>query len=351
MKKTLIAMVVAAAAAPVAAMADISIYGRAHVSVDFLDDGADYSETNLSSNSSRLGFKGDHQINPDLKAFFQIEQEILFGSGTGSSFNTRDTFVGLSGNFGAIQAGRFDSPFKVARGPANLFGDQLGDMRNLTRVGNGRYDERYDNTLQYTSPSFGGFTGQLAYSVHQGDSAANEHESDSISTALHYADGPLAVSLAYEKAEEDTRVAGGLGVGARDGIRLAASYQVIAPLKLVGFYQTVEHDSDNLTELQNDILTSDTYGLGGEFQVAKNTALKAMWMTRSVDADDRDSDMLVVGVEHKLDKAVRVYANYAVVQNDDAIALTPWVEGRSAKPAGAVGEDATGFSVGLRYDF
>ena len=64
-----------AAAIPAVAMADVSIYGRAHVSVDFLDDGADYSETNLSSNSSRLGFKGDPEINSSLSAFFQIEQQ------------------------------------------------------------------------------------------------------------------------------------------------------------------------------------------------------------------------------------------------------------------------------------
>ncbi len=356
MKKKLIAIVVGAAAAvPAVAMADVSIYGRAHVSVDFLDDGARYSETNLSSNSSRLGFKGDHQINPDLKAFFQIEQEILFGSGTGSSFNTRDTFVGLSGNFGAVQLGRFDSPFKVARGPANLFGDQLGDMRNLTRVGDGRYDERYDNTIQYTTPNFSGFTGVLGYSVHQGLSAGNDHESDSISASLNYAGGPVEVSFAYEKAEEDTRTRtiGGVvtPVGARDGFRLAAAYKIIDPLKVVGFYQTVEHDSDNLTRAQNDVLSADTYGLGGEFAVAKNTALKAMWLTRKAEANNYDSDMWVVGLEHKLDKAVRVYANYAVVENDDLVALRPWAEGRSAAPAGALGEDATGFSVGMRYDF
>ena len=89
-----------AAAIPAVAMADVSIYGRAHVSVDFLDDGADYSETNLSSNSSRLGFKGDHEINPNLTAFFQIEQQIDFGTDNGSSFNTRDTFVGLKGSDG-----------------------------------------------------------------------------------------------------------------------------------------------------------------------------------------------------------------------------------------------------------
>ncbi|MDY3198701.1 MAG: porin, partial [Pseudomonadaceae bacterium] len=69
MKKKLIAIAVGAAAVmPALALADVSIYGRAHVSVDFLDDGADYSETNLSSNSSRIGFKGDHEINPSLKA-------------------------------------------------------------------------------------------------------------------------------------------------------------------------------------------------------------------------------------------------------------------------------------------
>ena len=76
-----------------------------------------------------------------------------------------------------------------------------------------------------------------------------------------------------------------------------------------------------------------------------------MWLTRDSDADNFDSDMLAVGIEHKLDKAVRVYANYAMVENDENVALTPWSQARTANPAGALGEDATGFSVGLRYDF
>jgi predicted porin len=50
-------------------------------------------------------------------------------------FATRDTFVGLKGDFGQVRAGRFDSPFKVARGPVNFFGDMVGDIRNVTRVG------------------------------------------------------------------------------------------------------------------------------------------------------------------------------------------------------------------------
>ncbi len=50
-------------------------------------------------------------------------------------FATRDTFVGLKGDFGQARVGRFDSPFKAARGPVNFFGDMVGDIRNVTRVG------------------------------------------------------------------------------------------------------------------------------------------------------------------------------------------------------------------------
>ena len=361
MKKKLIALVVGAAAvAPAMAMAaDVTVYGRAHVSVDYLDDGADYSETNLSSNSSRLGFKGSHDVNPNLTAFFQIEQTINFSSGSSGETDlaTRDTFVGLKGdNWGAIQLGRFDSPFKKARGPANLFGDQVGDMRNLIRVGEAKFDERYDNTLQYTTPSFGGFNLQLAYSDYKGQSVNIDNEdTDAFSMALNYGSGPLAASLAYETVEENNG-------GERDAIRAAAAYSVTDALKLVGFYQTTDFDGTNTTSrLVRDENSNKAYGLGGEYKLTDATALKAMFMTLDSDASDADADMWVVGVEHKLDKAVRVYANYALVDNDDGRALSPWVEGRSANPRNqslddngvnqALGEKASAFSVGLRYDF
>jgi len=358
MKKKLIAIVVGAAAVmPALALADVSIYGRAHVSVDFLDDGADYSETNLSSNSSRIGFKGDHQINQDLTAFYQIEQEVNFTNDNGGSgLNTRDTFVGLKGsNWGAIQAGRFDSPFKKARGPANLFGDQVGDMRNLTRLDQttpddvrerARFDERYDNTIQYTTPSFSGFTFAAAYSLYEGQTAEPDHDSDAFSMALNYGSGPLAASLAYEQVEED-----GAG-GERDALRAAAAYSLTDAFKLVGFYQTNDYDGTD-DELLRDRLTADVYGLGGEYKLTDATALKAMWMTRDSDADNNDADMWVVGIEHKLDKAVRVYANYAMVDNDETAGLVPWQQGRTASGErdGAFGEEASAFSVGLRYDF
>ncbi|TLX53135.1 porin [Stutzerimonas nosocomialis] len=366
MKKKLIAIAVGSALSiPAVALADVSIYGRAHVSVDYLDDGADYSETNLSSNSSRLGFKGNHDINPDLKAFFQIEQQINFTTGAssgGTDFATRDTFVGLGGNFGAVQIGRFDSPFKVARGPFNLFGDQVGDMNNLARVTNGRLDERYDNTIQYTTPTFNGFNARVAYSMYKGqslnitDTTSNNEDSDAFSASLNYIGGPLEATLAYEQVEEDTLR------GEADSIRAAAAYKLTDAFKLVGFYQTTDYTGySDTTSAARDSGTFNVYGLGGELAIAKNTALKATWMTHDSDAKSADADMWVIGVEHKLDKAVRVYANYAVVDNDDNVAYSPWMQSRTATPSNqsidangvnhALGEKAAGFTVGLRYDF
>lgn len=155
--------------------ADVKVYGRAHVSLDYLDDGADYNEVGLSSNSSRLGFKAEQKLENGMTVFGQIEQEINFASGSANDdleFATRDTFVGLKGDFGQARVGRFDSPFKVARGPVNFFGDQLGDIRNVTRAGNLRFDERNANTIEYKSPKFGGgFNVLAALSLHEGNSA------------------------------------------------------------------------------------------------------------------------------------------------------------------------------------
>lgn len=367
MNKKLIALAIGAAiTAPAFAATDLTIYGRAHVSADWLDDGADYSELNLSSNSSRIGIKGERQINPNLKAFFQVEQQVNFSSGSsdssGTDIATRNTFVGLAGNFGKVQVGRYDSPFKTARGPANLFGSQVGDLRNLARVGDGRFDERYDNTIQYTTPKFNGFSADVAYSLHEGVWADEDTGESAVSVALKYANGPLEATLAFEQVDED------VSRGERDGVRAALAYKLTDAFKLVGFYQSVDYDGvvfqrdadgntlnlidQAATAAKRDQLTSDTYGLGGEYKLAPSTTLKAMWMKRDADADNHNSTMYVVGVEHKLDSAVRVYANYAKVDNDDNVALNPWSASRSANVnTGALGEDASGFSIGIRYDF
>ncbi|TCH63069.1 porin [Acinetobacter sp. ANC 4862] len=350
MKKTLSALAIGATIlTPImAAAADVKVYGRAHVSLDYLDDGQDYNEVGLSSNSSRLGFKAEQKLENGMTVFGQIEQEINFASGSANDdveFATRDTFVGLKGDFGQARIGRFDSPFKVARGPVNFFGDMIGDVRNVTRAGNLRFDERNNNTIEYKSPKLaGGFNVLGALSLHEANSpdALKDDTKDkdkAYDLALTYKEGKVDFAAAYEHYEEEaTR-------GERDGFRVAAAYKITPNFNLGGLYQFLQHDN---SEANPD---AQVFGVAGEYKFAPKTSLRGEVFHRDVDADESNATLLALGVEHRLDPAVRVYANLATVLNDENSTLTPWAQARSNNVAGAEGQDATGLSLGLRYDF
>ena len=87
MKKNIIAIAVAAAmVAPAAAMADTTLYGKFHVSYDFLSgDNASNTQGGFSSNSSRIGIKGKEKINDSLSIIYQYETSI--DAGQNSSFS------------------------------------------------------------------------------------------------------------------------------------------------------------------------------------------------------------------------------------------------------------------------
>ena len=346
MKKTLCALAVGATLlTPALAMAaDVKIYGRAHVSLDYLDDGADYNEVGLSSNSSRLGFKAEQKLENGMTVFGQVEQEINFASGSANDeveFATRDTFVGLKGNFGQARVGRFDSPFKAARGPVNFFGDMVGDVRNLTREGNLRFDERNANTIEYKSPKFGGgFNVIGALSLHEANTVDNEESKDkAYDLALTYKEGPMDFAAAYEHYEEDA------SRGERDGFRIAGAYKITPDFNLGGLYQFLQHDNSDANP------DAQVFGVAGEYKFAPKTLVRGEVFYRDVDADDANATLLAIGLEHRLDKAVRLYGNLATVLNDDQSNLTPWSQGRSNSVGGTAGENSLGLSLGMRYDF
>jgi predicted porin len=330
----------------------LEIYGRAELSVDQLDDGNKYSRNNLSSNASRLGFKGSKKIG-DLTGIWQIEQLVDFNLGGTQGLATRDTFVGLRGDFGTFRAGKFDTPFKIARGPFNLFGDQVGDLRNLTRVGQARFDERPNNILEYQTPEKNGLQGKLAYSLHSTANAVSsstgvETKDEIMSASLGYKLGNLDLILAVENY-----AAGTASTGKRDATRAAASYKVNSQLTVMGFYQsadsTILATTTPVAAAKNE--SADVTGLGFQYMASPKVALKAHYMNRKAEAANADSSMYTLGAEYRYDKALRFYANYAGVKNDSAIALNPWTQGRTTTTAGSNGKTSTGLSLGMRYDF
>jgi predicted porin len=332
------------AMAEVKTSSDWEFYGRAHLSFDKLDDGATLSENALSSNSSRLGFRGSKDFS-GLKGIWQIESEVNFnmkedGTNEKNRLATRDTFAGLEGGFGVIRVGKFDTPFKIAREPANLFGDQLGDMRNITRKML-KFDERPNNIMEYKTPEFGGLRLAAAYSPHADSSPSATAKTGMSSYSLTYTDKNLTAAAASESYEQNS------ADGKRSSTRLAAAYKLSPVFKVVGFHQKDKDEDGDAT-----IEGNKTTGYGAEYQIDPNKlAIKFAVMGLKTDAANKGAKMTTIGLEKIVDKQLRFYANYAKVDNESSQSVVVWKEGRTAAPSGTSGKDGKGLSVGMRYDF
>lgn len=337
MNKKLLALAVAGAmAAPLAAQAEVTIYGVAHVSVDALDN--DRSGANerdglfVSSNSSRIGFKGSEDLGGGLKAIWQIESGVDLAH-SGGVLAGRNSFVGLAGGFGAVIAGRHDTPFKIIGRKVDLFADQIGDAQNLTSVGGFGWDERPNNVVAYISPSFNGLQAIVAYVAEDGG-----EDTDAYSLNLTYSNGPLFLGAAYERHNE------GL-VGGDDeetGFRLAASYEMGA-FKVTGLYQNLS----DVGGVSGD--DADVWGLGAAYSFGNNV-LKAQYYSADSDVDG-DADMWAIGLDHNFSKSTTAYIAYAQTDNDDGGAYTMEGPGHGSHFGDNVGDKPAGFSIGLIHKF
>ena len=252
MNKKLVNLAVAAAlAAPAAAMADATLYGKLHVSIDYADvtnaiapvlvdpqgnpsgdviyldptgrallgGGQDFKGWGANaegdyipgvSRANRLGVKGSEDLGGGLKAIYQVEFGVNFAddnvpSGSNGGVSIRNSFVGLAGGWGTFLVGRHDTPFKISTGKLDLFADTMADYNGTV----GFEDLRVDNAIAYISPSFSGF--QLAAAVvSPGGATAGEGlniNSDSLASAYSlagiYKNGPFYASAAYESINSE----------------------------------------------------------------------------------------------------------------------------------------------------
>ena len=168
MKKTLIAL--ALTALPVAAMADVVLYGqiKGGLGVTFQDgnNSQDGSITQMEDYGSRIGFKGEEDLGNGLKAIWQVEQRVSLAGAQGSEgFNTRDTFIGLEGGFGKVRAGYVSDQFNENMETMDIWEYRSGagaTARGLATMT--RFDGRQQG-VRYDSPNFGGFDFNITHQM------------------------------------------------------------------------------------------------------------------------------------------------------------------------------------------
>ncbi len=364
MKKNIIALAVAAAvAAPAAAIADTTLYGKIHASYDFWGgDTLNNQDYSLASNSSRIGIKGKEAISDNLSLIYQWETGVDFGgNGDGIGSKVRNTFVGFTGGWGTAIAGRHDTPMKKVSRKYDLFGDTVGDSRAILR-GRGAnaaiggdtagFDERINNVVAYMTPNMGGFDATLAYiSNWSGDDATGtnriNNEYDAYSARAGYEIGGFMIDAAYEVHNAaDTGVAG--MTDEESAYRVGAGYK-FGGFKLVGLYQSI---SDLGFVDGADV---DMWGAGAAYSFGKSAIKGQYYQAGEVDGTtDTGADLWAVGYDYKLSKQTNVYAAYGTMSNEaaggDYLLAAGTGHGENAGMT-ADGEDTNAFSVGVVHKF
>ena len=320
--------------------ADIELYGRAHLSIDHLGNGDD-GGFNLSSNSSRLGFRANADIAEGVRAIMQLEQEIRYENGSGD-FSTRDSFVGLETESGTFRLGFFDTPLKLVGARVDLFRDQIGEVRNMTRVRDNYsgadfdFDTRFRNGIHYRSPQFSNLTIDIHYATNTDAGVNTTGDNDAVSTAVTYEANGTYLAASWERKNDTGSAA----------VRLGAS-KSIGAFRINGLLQQATVKDSTLVADQE----VNTYGLGASYRHSDKITFKSQYLWVNADGNERDAAMLAIGMDYLLSSAFRVLLAYATTNNDDAVRYAMSKGGHGAQVTPPVGETADGISLGFRFDF
>lgn len=359
MKKSLIALAIASAvSAPAfAATSNVDIYGVMHLGVNRIDfDSAADNSTSVTSNASRIGFKGTEDLGGGLAAIWQVETTI--NAEEGGAGSQRNTFVGLKGGFGTVLLGNHDTPMKMLARKIDNFGDTIADSRGLLGAGatdsKSMFDLRTKNTIAYVSPNFSGVTVAAAYVTdHQSgvgaaptacDAGADCNVNDAYSLSADYTNGPLLLGAAYETHNIST---GAATEADRSMWRLVAGY-TFGNFKLGAQYENGSADTALAAADRSGWGVFANYAMG-------NVTLKANYLTVGdyEGVNDSGAKQFTVGADYALSKRTTAYALYSRITNDanGKFALGIGSGAPSDTTTSTADADPSVFGVGLKHVF
>lgn len=315
-----------AAGAVAHAQSNVTLYGRINTTVEHQKYSGESSKTGLHSNASFIGFRGTEDLGSGLKAGFVLEQQLNSTTGESNGFQ-RESQVNLSGNFGTIKAGNYNSTaYTTTADYISMFNHDTGSSADALYA----YVVPNSSKLGYISPEFGGFTFEAGYGFkdnHGGNKA------------------PFDLSATYKLGNFD----------------LAAAYAQFDKSKattLRGLYTTgnfafggyVQYDKNGWnadatdSQLPAYINWGDRWSarlVGAYYMGASEFHANVGWADKYSKIEKSGATQFTLGYNYNLSKRTKVYGFYTRVDNE-----------RNAAYAGApTGKDFSSFALGLRHLF
>lgn len=324
MNKKLVAVAVAAVlAAPLAAQAqtaNVTLYGRLNLTLEYIDANGDRpSVQRLSSNSSRFGLKGTESLGGGLNVFWQIESNITADAG-GSVTAGRDTFLGLQGSWGQVRFGNMLAPYDDMHpvfGNNPTYNTSILSTASIWAQGTsaksaGGFDARLINSIRYDSPNISGFVGSAQVSL---DSENGTTDPYVVSLGGQYNNGPFQFGVGFER-NKDVR-ANGLDDSAFS-IGGAWNFGVV---RVAGIYERLDYDTPAGSLKRNFYGVSATapigagtmYAMYGRAQDGKGGGSRVGGLASG---PDTGADQWSISYTRPLSKRTSVYAGYHRLDNE-----------------------------------
>lgn len=356
MKKIALASAIALASIT-AAHAAPTVYGKAFLTLDYVS--TDYAAANktdedtfkLTSNSSRIGFKGQDDLTDTTKLIYQLEYQINPDDDS-QQFRSRNTYVGLAHNtLGTVLAGRHDTPLKLAQNKVDVFNTTLLDMKNAGVSG----EYRANNVVAYKSPTIVGmpvsFMAATALSETDADGDILVSAASGTKPAVYrdrkVKDNGYSALLAYDKNGVYLAGAYDKDMGANNvnttGVidntwRLVADLDMgkmnmVPGLTLGALYQQSQYYDNysivNNNRVNNDSEVEKSWLISGKYKITDTPwSVKAQYVNTTDEKGVKDADVneIAVGGEYAFNKATtgHIYAGQISRDNnkDDTIVGT-----------------------------
>ena len=343
MRKTQVALAALAMVASTAALAEVKMSGIIDVGVGHYTGKGTYMEQGGWSDHSSVTLSGGEDLGSGLKAFFALEAGFTQngdpGNGGNGTLFSRESKVGLSGDFGTLALGQQLSPYILSHAvtqagtSGNFWVNRIimggGLPAAAVGAGSGAFQKGgffIANAVQYTTPSIGGWTASIMTNTKNGAK-----------------DGQMATTT----SDADKYTAYGLN-GSLAGINLSAGYQkrtntysswVVGGTYGMGDLTVGANISSHKDEGSDAV---GAYLLSAAYKLTGNTSLIGGYAR-----NDRSTEQSLsnIGLKHDLSKSTFVYATYVRATNG---AISALAERASYATSGSANNNTV---VGVSHSF
>jgi GBP family porin len=265
---------------------------------------------------SRIGFRGNEDLGGGLRAYFHLEGGFNADSGQfgqGGRIFGRKSLVGLSGSWGALEAGREYAPAFYILSATDPMQLGIGSATATVWSGSpGTAVGRTDNSINYMTPSFGGVTARVQIAPGEQNAPAASRGGDTTGLNLMYRDKQLVVGLAHAKVRN-------AAANADDKATTVSAKYDFGAFSVAGIVQSGAWAGTRATAASSAtaMFSRDyrSYVVGGSVNAGVGSVSMSYKKYDDRTASNFDATILSAIYIHPLSKRTRLYAGVTRLKN------------------------------------